>query len=106
MIASVVHNSFEALNVDNLIIEEVATGNKATTSVTQEVKLVLVGDDEKPLEKVDYPGNMGSEESVDSEITIYHPSKPMGVGYDPYSLLEQWRESVVDDDYDAYDDDR
>ncbi|GJT22786.1 hypothetical protein Tco_0892723 [Tanacetum coccineum] len=29
-------NTFEDLNVDNLIVEEVATGNKANTSGTQE----------------------------------------------------------------------
>ncbi|GKD21951.1 hypothetical protein Tco_1223654 [Tanacetum coccineum] len=69
------YNSFEALNVENH--EEVATGSKATTSGTQEEgqsstlivevinvlekqilksKLVLVDDDEKLLEKVDYLG--------------------------------------------------
>ncbi|GJR51033.1 putative ribonuclease H-like domain-containing protein [Tanacetum coccineum] len=75
-----------ALNVESSIIEEVATGNKATTSGTQEVgqsstplverinvfekqdmegKLVLVDDDGKPVKKVKYPGNTGSEDEVE-----------------------------------------
>ncbi|GJS26372.1 retrovirus-related pol polyprotein from transposon TNT 1-94, partial [Tanacetum coccineum] len=78
-------NSFEALNVESSITEEVATGNKATTSGTQEVgqssttlferinvfkkqdiegKLVLVDDDGKPVKKFKYPGNTGSEDEV------------------------------------------
>ncbi|GKA23755.1 hypothetical protein Tco_0709788 [Tanacetum coccineum] len=73
-------NSFEALNDEILIIKEVASGSMATTSGTQEEgqsathiadtinvlkkqilegKLVLVDDDGKPLEKVDYPGDLG-----------------------------------------------
>nr|GEY90029.1 hypothetical protein [Tanacetum cinerariifolium]GEY90344.1 hypothetical protein [Tanacetum cinerariifolium] len=39
-----VSNSFEALNVDDSIIEEIATGSK----------LVLVDDDGKPVVKADY----------------------------------------------------
>nr|GEW11582.1 hypothetical protein [Tanacetum cinerariifolium] len=46
-------NSFVALRVESLIIKEVAMGNMATTSS----KLVLVDDDENPLENVDYLGN-------------------------------------------------
>ncbi|GKC27553.1 hypothetical protein Tco_1034847, partial [Tanacetum coccineum] len=88
-------NSFEALNVDNLINEEVATGSKATTSGTQEEghsstpivekinvlekhilesKLVLVDDDGKPLEKFDYPVNSDSDdevEPVENETAIF-----------------------------------
>nr|GEY23849.1 hypothetical protein [Tanacetum cinerariifolium]GEY23850.1 hypothetical protein [Tanacetum cinerariifolium] len=56
-------NSFEALNVDYLIIKEVATGSKVTTT---EDKLVLVDDDDgKPLEKVDYPDNSDSDDEVE-----------------------------------------
>ncbi|GKE65259.1 hypothetical protein Tco_1519420, partial [Tanacetum coccineum] len=29
----------------------------------------------------------------------------LGVGYGPRSLLEQWRDTLVDDEYDPYDDD-
>ncbi|GJU02865.1 putative reverse transcriptase domain-containing protein, partial [Tanacetum coccineum] len=80
-------------------------GNKATTS---EGKLVLVDDDGKPFENVDYPGNTSSEdvvELVDNEIASYLASKPIRVGYGPNSLLEQLRESLVDYEYDPYDDD-
>ncbi|GJX45120.1 hypothetical protein Tco_0261796, partial [Tanacetum coccineum] len=76
----------------------VATGSKVTTSGMQEReqcstpiverinvieniledKLVLVDDDENPLEKV---------------------------GYGPKSLWEQWMETTMDDEYDPYDDD-
>nr|GEV89130.1 hypothetical protein [Tanacetum cinerariifolium] len=70
--------SFEALNVVNLVIEQVEIGNKASTSGVQEEgkrstplvekiniiekhllkrKCVLVDDDGKPLEKVDYSGD-------------------------------------------------
>ncbi|GJY29685.1 retrovirus-related pol polyprotein from transposon TNT 1-94 [Tanacetum coccineum] len=79
-------NSFEVLNVDSSIIEEVATGSKVTTSGTQEEgqctvhlvekinviekhilegKLVLVDDDGKPLVKVDYPVNSDDDDTVE-----------------------------------------
>ncbi|GJW52162.1 RNA-directed DNA polymerase, eukaryota, reverse transcriptase zinc-binding domain protein [Tanacetum coccineum] len=93
------YNSFEALNVGNPIIEEVATGSKATTSVD---------DDGKPLENVDYPDNLGSDNEVEpikNEMESFLASKLMGVGYGPKILLEQWRENDVDDDYDSYDND-
>ncbi|GJW04454.1 hypothetical protein Tco_1563310 [Tanacetum coccineum] len=64
-------------------------------------------DDGKPLENVDYPVNLGNDdkvESVDNEMASFLASKPMGVGYGPKSLLEEWRESNMDDDYDPYDD--
>ncbi|GJX41561.1 hypothetical protein Tco_0256551 [Tanacetum coccineum] len=118
-----------ALNVENPVIEEVITGDKAITSGTQEEgksstrlverinvfekemlegKPVLVDDYGKPLEKVDYSGNTGSEdevEHVDIETASYVASKLMGVGYDTKSLLKQSRKTVVDDDYGSYDDD-
>ncbi|GJZ42660.1 zinc knuckle CX2CX4HX4C containing protein [Tanacetum coccineum] len=103
-------NSFEALNDENLIIEEVGMGSMATTSEKHilEGKLVLVDDDEKPLEKVDYPANLGNDndvEPVDNEIETLLASKPMGVGYGMKNLFEQWRESNIENDYDPYDDD-
>ncbi|GJV50605.1 hypothetical protein Tco_1446346, partial [Tanacetum coccineum] len=120
-------NSFEALNVDNSINEDVAMGRKATTSGTQEEeksstpivekinvleekilkgKLVLVDDDGKPLEKVDYPVNLDSDdevEHVENETTNFLASNE--VGYGPKGLWEQRRETAVDDEYDPYDDD-
>ncbi|GJY77880.1 hypothetical protein Tco_0483681 [Tanacetum coccineum] len=121
--------SFAALNDENPIIKKVGKGSKATTSSTQEEgksstllverinvfekhilkgKLVLVDDIGKPLERVDYPDNLGSDdevEPVDNETASYLTSKLMGVGYGLNSLLEQWMENEVDDDYDPYDDD-
>ncbi|GJX22211.1 hypothetical protein Tco_0226656 [Tanacetum coccineum] len=78
-------NSFKSLNVNNPITKEVATCSKATTSDTQEegqsstpiveninvlpkqileIKLVLVDDDGKPMEKVDYPHNSDSDDEL------------------------------------------
>ncbi|GJT07354.1 ribonuclease H-like domain-containing protein [Tanacetum coccineum] len=62
----------------------------------------------KPLEKVHYPVNLDSNdevEPVENEMASFLASKSMSVGYGPKILLEQWRESNVDDDYDPYDDD-
>ncbi|GKA31872.1 hybrid signal transduction histidine kinase M, partial [Tanacetum coccineum] len=76
--------SFEALNADP-IIEELMEG-----------KYVLVDDDGKPLEKVDYSDARGSEdevEYVDNEMASYLASKPSEGGYGAISLLEQWRET-------------
>ncbi|GJX05395.1 hypothetical protein Tco_0191311 [Tanacetum coccineum] len=101
-------NSVEALNEENIIIEEVATGSMTTTSGTQEGKLVLVDDDGKPQKRVDYPVNLGHNdevEAIDKEMASLLESKPTGVGYGPESLLEQWSESNMNDDYDPYDDD-
>ncbi|GKC11226.1 hypothetical protein Tco_1008008, partial [Tanacetum coccineum] len=86
MVPFSISNSFEVLNVDSSIIEEVATGSKVTTSGTQEEgqctvhlvekinviekqilegKLVLVDDDGKPLDKVDYPVNSDDDDKVE-----------------------------------------
>ncbi|GJZ93331.1 hypothetical protein Tco_0665396, partial [Tanacetum coccineum] len=49
-----------------------------------EEKCVLVDDDDKPLEKVEYSSDLGSEdevESVENEMESYLTSKPLGVGY-------------------------
>ncbi|GKB04070.1 zinc knuckle CX2CX4HX4C containing protein [Tanacetum coccineum] len=80
-------NLFKALNVENPVIEEVETGNKASTSRVQEErqssnplvekinifkkqlldgKCMMVDDDGTPLEKVDFLGNQGSEDEVES----------------------------------------
>nr|GEV03877.1 hypothetical protein [Tanacetum cinerariifolium] len=73
-----------------------------------EGKLMIMDDDEKLWKKVEYPVNLGSDdevEPVENEMASFLVSKPMGVGYGRKSLLEQYRESSVDDDYDSYDDD-
>ncbi|GJR88596.1 hypothetical protein Tco_0212607 [Tanacetum coccineum] len=80
-----ISNSFDVLNVDSLITKEVATGSKGTTSNTKkegyrfvllieminviekhilEGKLVLVDDDEKQLQKVDYSTNSNNDDEV------------------------------------------
>ncbi|GJR12595.1 hypothetical protein Tco_0795247 [Tanacetum coccineum] len=73
-------------------------------------KLMLVDDDGKLLKKVDYPVNADSKdevEQVDNETTNFMASKQLGSGsgYGTKSLLEQWKETAVDDDNDPYDDD-
>ncbi|GJY71407.1 putative reverse transcriptase domain-containing protein [Tanacetum coccineum] len=81
---------------------------KIVSDVFLVMKCVLVDDDGKPLENVDYSSNQGSEDevdSVDNEMTSYLASKSPGVEYATKSLLEQWRKTYVDDDYDPYDDD-
>ncbi|GJU36476.1 hypothetical protein Tco_1184830 [Tanacetum coccineum] len=80
-------NSFEALNNENLIHEEAATGSMANTSSMQEEghistyivdkinvletqmsegKHVFVNDDGKLVDKVDYLVNLGSDDEVES----------------------------------------
>ncbi|GJW23108.1 hypothetical protein Tco_0033730 [Tanacetum coccineum] len=69
---------------------------------------MLVDDDGKLLEQVDYPVNSGNEdeaEPVEIEMASFLASTSIGVRYGPKSLLEQWRESNMDDDYNSYDDD-
>ncbi|GJS40854.1 putative RNA-directed DNA polymerase [Tanacetum coccineum] len=99
--------------VSDVFLVMVETGNKAFTSGVQEDgqrstplveridifekrplewKCVLVDDDGKPLENVDYSSNQGSEDevdSVDNEMTSYLASKSSGVEYATKSLLEQ-----------------
>ncbi|GKB88123.1 hypothetical protein Tco_0960395 [Tanacetum coccineum] len=52
-------NSFEAINVDDLANEEVESGNKVS------MECVLVDDDCKPLEKVDYLDDHDSDDEVE-----------------------------------------
>nr|GEW78387.1 hypothetical protein [Tanacetum cinerariifolium] len=72
----------------------------------KEGKLVLVDDDGKPLEKVDYLDYSNSDdevEPVENGTTSFLESKR--VGYGPKNLWKQWRDTTVDDEYDSYDDD-
>ncbi|GJR23246.1 uncharacterized mitochondrial protein-like protein [Tanacetum coccineum] len=87
---------------------------KMTLSVVRKLKrlpegeCVLVDDDGKPLKKANYSDDQDSEdkiESVDNEMTSYLASKLSRVGYGTKSLLEQWRETYVNDDYNPYDND-
>nr|GEW06896.1 RNA-directed DNA polymerase, eukaryota [Tanacetum cinerariifolium] len=70
-------NSFEALNNDDPVTMKVESGTKASTYGVQE-------EDDKPIEKVDYLGDHGSEDEVepdDNEMTNFLLSKPSRVGY-------------------------
>ncbi|GKG34058.1 hypothetical protein Tco_0434217, partial [Tanacetum coccineum] len=71
-------------------------------------KATLVDDEGKPLAKVDSSGDHDSDDevaSVDNDMANFLASKK--VGYGTNSLLEQWKESYENDDYDfdPYDDD-
>ncbi|GJX11430.1 hypothetical protein Tco_0201289 [Tanacetum coccineum] len=66
-----------------------------------EGKVTLVDDDGKPLKKVDSLGDHDSEEevaSVDNDMENFLDTKKDGYGTN--SLLEQWKESYVNSDYD------
>nr|GEY11527.1 hypothetical protein [Tanacetum cinerariifolium] len=66
-------------------------------------KVTLVDNDGKPLKKVDYPGDHDSQdevESVDNDMANFMASKK--VSFSIKSLLEQWRDSYENCDYDEY----
>ncbi|GJY04964.1 hypothetical protein Tco_0370904 [Tanacetum coccineum] len=70
-------------------------------------KVTLVDDEGKPLTKVDSLGDHDSEDevtSVDNDMANFLALKK--VGYGTNSLLEQWKESYMNGDYDfdPYDD--
>ncbi|GKB10771.1 hypothetical protein Tco_0844694 [Tanacetum coccineum] len=71
-------------------------------SVENDDDLVILVDNEgKPIEKVDYSGAHDSEDEVastDNDMTNFLASEK--VGYGTNSLLEQWKESYVNGDYD------
>ncbi|GJZ88500.1 reverse transcriptase domain-containing protein [Tanacetum coccineum] len=63
-------------------------------------------DEGKPLENIDYSGDHDSKdevESVDNEMASFLASKK--VGYGTNSLLEQWKKTYENDDYDYGPDD-
>ncbi|GKE22601.1 hypothetical protein Tco_1434113 [Tanacetum coccineum] len=75
-----------------------------------EGKCVLMDDDGKPLKNIAYLDDHDSEdevEPVDNEMANFLASKPSRVGYGTKSLLEQYRETYgnAEYDYDPYDDD-
>ncbi|GJR79575.1 hypothetical protein Tco_0150360 [Tanacetum coccineum] len=98
--------------------KNVETSSTSTTPIVEKIgkfekliidgKITLVDDDGKPLKKVDYPGDHDSEdkvESVDNDMTRSMASEMVGFG--TQSLLEQWRDSYENGDYDEdpYDND-
>ncbi|GJU75876.1 putative reverse transcriptase domain-containing protein [Tanacetum coccineum] len=92
------------------VYRQVPNKNNVNTSerLIIDGKVTLVDDEGKPLTKVDYSGDHASEDkvvSVDNDIANFMASKK--VGYVINSLLEQWKKSDVNGDYnfDPYDDD-
>ncbi|GKE20732.1 hypothetical protein Tco_1432244 [Tanacetum coccineum] len=97
---------------------EVETNSTSTTPIVDKIgnmkkliinrKVTLVDDDDKPLKRVDYPGDRDSEdevESVDNDMARSMASERVGFG--TKSLLQQRRDSYENGDYDEdpYDDD-
>ncbi|GJZ17046.1 retrotransposon protein, putative, ty1-copia subclass [Tanacetum coccineum] len=71
-------------------------------------KVTLVDDDGKHLKKVDYPGDHDSEDEFESFYNDMSRSMTSeSVGFCTKSLLEQWRNTYENGDYDEdpYDDD-
>ncbi|GJV54226.1 putative reverse transcriptase domain-containing protein [Tanacetum coccineum] len=98
--------------------KNVETSSTSTTPIVDKIgklekliidrKVTLVDDEGKPVNKVDYPGDHDSEddvESVDNDMARLLASERAGFGTN--SLLEQWRDTYenADYDYDPYDDD-
>ncbi|GJY20408.1 gag-pol polyprotein [Tanacetum coccineum] len=99
-------------------IENVESSSTSTTPIVEKIdkierliidgNVTLVNDEGKPLAHVDSSGDHDSEDevaSVDNEMVNFLASKK--VGYGTNSLLEQWKETYENDDYDfdPYDDD-
>ncbi|GKA14822.1 hypothetical protein Tco_0694468 [Tanacetum coccineum] len=84
------------------------TSRKANTSGFLLENVTLVDDEGKSLKKVDYSGDHDSEDKVastDNDMENFLTSKKDGYGNN--SLLEQWKKSYMNGDYDfdPYDDD-
>ncbi|GJR21451.1 reverse transcriptase domain-containing protein [Tanacetum coccineum] len=104
-------NSFDALNLVENDDDLAQMINKLERQIL-DGKLMLMDDDGKPLKKVDPPVNSDSESEVEevfNEIAGFMASTRLKSssksGYGTKTLLEQWRETKVDDDYDSYDED-
>ncbi|GJU63260.1 hypothetical protein Tco_1148473 [Tanacetum coccineum] len=100
------------------IIENVESSSTSTTLIIEkfekierfiiEGKVTLVDDEGKSLTNIDSLGDHDSEDeiaSTDNDMANFLASKKDG--YDTNSLLEQWKESYVNGDYDfdPYNDD-
>ncbi|GJV65749.1 hypothetical protein Tco_1476577, partial [Tanacetum coccineum] len=98
----------------------VARSSCSTTPIVEKInkieqqihegKFMFVDDDGKPLYKVDSIGIADSDSEVEevfNETEGYLASTSLksgnGSGYGTNSLLEQWRETKRDDDYDPHD---
>ncbi|GKA88628.1 RNA-directed DNA polymerase, eukaryota, reverse transcriptase zinc-binding domain protein [Tanacetum coccineum] len=103
-------NPFDVLNsVDNDV--DFGTNGGTTNLVNNgliQVDPILMDEADNPLKKVECPGDYDSEDevaSVDNDMTRSLASERVGFG--TQSLLEQWRDSYANGDYDEdpYDDD-
>ncbi|GJT26011.1 hypothetical protein Tco_0895948 [Tanacetum coccineum] len=97
----------------------VAHGSSSNTPIIDKIdklerqiiygKLMFVDDDRISLISTNYVDNESEVEVVFDETTNLMPSKiskgENDRGYSNNSMLEQWRETNRDDDYDPYDDD-
>ncbi|GJX80082.1 RNA-directed DNA polymerase, eukaryota, reverse transcriptase zinc-binding domain protein [Tanacetum coccineum] len=98
------------MNVDNSstrttpIIDKIEKFKESLTSG----KATLVDEDGNPLKKVEYPDDYDSKDKVASvDNDMAHSMASERVGFGSQSLLEQWRDSYSNGDYDEdpYDDD-
>ncbi|GKA38379.1 hypothetical protein Tco_0730930 [Tanacetum coccineum] len=104
-------NPFDVLNsVENDIDlgTDGGTSNLAMERLIIDGKVTLIDDEGKPLIIVDSSGDHDSKDEVasdDNDMANFRASKE--VGYGTNSLLEQWKESYINGDYDfdPYDDD-
>ncbi|GJX95187.1 hypothetical protein Tco_0349773, partial [Tanacetum coccineum] len=99
-------------NIDSDVVKNMKKPSQTPRGVPGrlviEGKVTLVDDDGKPLKKVDSSGDRDNEEevaSVDNDMENFLDTKKDGYGTN--SLLEQWKESYMNNDYDfdLYDDD-
>ncbi|GJS21858.1 retrotransposon protein, putative, ty1-copia subclass [Tanacetum coccineum] len=84
------------------------TSRKTNTSGFLSRNVESINDEGKPLKKVDYSGDHNSKDKVastDNDMANFLASKKDGYGNN--SLLEEWKESYMNGDYDfdPYDDD-
>nr|GEU77589.1 hypothetical protein [Tanacetum cinerariifolium] len=99
-----ISNLFDVLNsVENDVNLGIngETSNLAKKRLIIDEKVTLVDDEDKPLTKVDSSGDYDSKNevaSVENNMANFLASKK--VGYGTNSLLEQWKETHENGDYD------
>ncbi|GJU96160.1 reverse transcriptase domain, reverse transcriptase zinc-binding domain protein, partial [Tanacetum coccineum] len=84
-------------------IVEVKRKKSGTTPPAGTNKASTSGYNKESSSNKDYSDSDDEVEPVENETASFLESK--GVGYGPKSLWGQWRDTVVDDEYDPYDDD-
>ncbi|GKC48503.1 hypothetical protein Tco_1071248 [Tanacetum coccineum] len=99
---------FEVLNSVDNDVEMGTNGGMSNSNNNEANSTILVDEIDNPLKKVEYPDDQDSEDevaSVDNDMARSLAKERTGFG--TQSLLEQWRDSYVNGDYDEdlYDDD-